>query len=248
MKYRQTLFLLSSALLIAQTVLAADEPKPDNAGTPTKAAIDGTWKWIFAMPDGTKVEPKLKLKMEEGKLTGTSTFRPGNETPISEGQFKNGAVSFQVVRQRDGQTVIAKYRGQLHGDTIKGTIESDWTGETQTYVWEAKRPPPTATGIWMWKVRYGTAEFEMKLKLTQDGEKLTGKIAAVGRREHDIAEGNVKHGEVFILDERERDGRKYSTRYHAKLDGDTLKGKVEIDWDGDKRLRNWQATRVSDLD
>jgi hypothetical protein len=246
MNYRSILWL--GALVGALAAGAAEEPKQEKSDLPAKAPIDGTWKWIFAMPDGTKVEPKLKLKLEEGQLTGTSTFRPGNETPISGGRFKDGEVSFQVVRSRDGQTVTAKYRGHLNGDIIKGTIESDWSGETQTYVWEAKRPPATATGTWAWKVRYGTAEFEMKLKLTQDGEKLTGKIAAAGRRERDVTEGKVKHGEVSFLEERERDGRKYSTRYHAKLDGDLLKGKVDFDWDGVKRTRDWEAIRVSDLD
>jgi hypothetical protein len=246
MKYRPISLL--SVLMLALAALAAEDPKQDKTSAAANSPIDGTWKWIFTMPDGTKVQPKLKLKLEDGQLTGTSTFRPDNETPISEARFRNGDISFQVVRSRDGQTVTTKYRGHVQGDTIKGTIESDWMGETQTYPWEAKRPPPTATGTWAWKVRYGASEFVIKLRLTQDGEKLTGKIAVVGRREHDVTEGTVKHGEVSFLDERERDGRKYSTRYHGKLDGDILKGKVEIDWDGEKRLRNWVALRISDSD
>jgi hypothetical protein len=246
MRYGYHSILWLSVLTFTLAARAAEEPKQDKTAPPAKVPIDGTWRWTFTMPDGTKVEPKLKLKFEEGQLTGTSAFRVGNETPISEGRFSNGEVSFQVVRSHDGQTVTTKYRGQVNGDTIKGTIESDWTGETRTYAWEAKRPPPTATGTWAWKVRIGTNIYEIKLRLTQDGEKLTGKMATGERRELEITEGKVKNSEVSFLEERTRNGRKYSTRYNAKLDGDLLKGKVDIDWDGEKRVRAWEAVRVSD--
>ena len=60
--------LLGLTLLLAMPVRAAEE-------TNERATASGTWKWTFTMPDGSKVEPRVKLKQEGDKLTGTSRFR-----------------------------------------------------------------------------------------------------------------------------------------------------------------------------
>src|SRR5262245_19494990 len=50
---------LSACLLVLLVAfgLRAEEPA---ASTPPK--LEGTWKWAFQMPDGTKAQPKVKLK------------------------------------------------------------------------------------------------------------------------------------------------------------------------------------------
>ena len=135
----------------AGTALAADKPadkkldgkaeakKP--AAAPGKAAgkIDGTWTWTFTIPSGQTMEPKLTLKLEGDKLTGTITGRNG-ENPISDGKFdKDGSVSFKVVRERDGRTFTANYSGKLEGDAIKGTQITNFGGEEHKNPWDAKR-------------------------------------------------------------------------------------------------------------
>jgi hypothetical protein len=211
-----------------------------------KSPIAGHWKWTFTMPDGSTIEPRLKLHHDGEAVTGTSLFRRGHATPIREGVFRDGEVSFQVVRERDGHSVTTRYRGKLDGDTIKGAIESDWAGEARRYEWVAQRVPDTANGTWLWTTRLGGRDVEIKLKLKQDGAKLAGKISGRGRGELDIKEGKLTDGEVSFEVSWERDGNRYWSRHSGTLDGDTITGKVEYDWAGDPGTRDWEAKRVSE--
>ena len=123
--------LLLSLLAIGLIVPAsAADAKPN----PT-----GTWKWSQTGQDGQTINSTLKLKLDGDKLTGTVTRRDGSETAIEEGKFKDGEVSFQATRERDGQKFVIKYHGKLEGDTIKGKIEFERNGEARSRDWEAKR-------------------------------------------------------------------------------------------------------------
>jgi len=42
---------------------------------------------------------------------------------------------------------------------------------------------------------------------------------------------------------RERDGQKLTSKYSGKLAGDTIKGKIETERDGQTRTRDWEAKR-----
>ncbi len=102
------------------------------------ATATGTWKWSFEIPNGPTLEPSAKLTQDGDKLTGV-LIMGDRERPISEGTIKGGEVSFKVVSKRDDRTVTSNYHGKLSGDTIKGKWDSDWSGETVTRDWEAKR-------------------------------------------------------------------------------------------------------------
>ena len=71
-------------------------------------------------------------------MTGTLHFNE-NEAPISDGQFKDGELTFKVVRERDGSTFVSRYRAKAEEDTLKGKINSNWSGTERTYDFEAKR-------------------------------------------------------------------------------------------------------------
>jgi hypothetical protein len=106
---------------------AKDEPNPT-----------GTWKWTVNF-GGQSREAKLKLKLEADKLTGTVIGRNNQETAIEDGKYKDSEVSFHVTRERDGQKFTIKYRGKVRGDEIKGKIEFEREGQTQSIDWDAKR-------------------------------------------------------------------------------------------------------------
>jgi hypothetical protein len=102
------------------------------------AGATGTWTWTFTPPGGQSFELTLKLKQEGDNLTG-AMVRGDRETPIKEGKIKDGEISFQVTRERDGQTFTTKYLGKLSADAIKGKITSNYGGEERTFDWDAKR-------------------------------------------------------------------------------------------------------------
>ena len=121
-----SLFVLSA---FVGTVRAEDKDKPD---------ATGTWKWTVTFNDQSR-EQTVKLKTDGEKLSGVMLGRDNQETPIEEGTFKNGEVSFKVTRERNGQKFTTKYTGKVSGDTIKGKSESERDGKSQSRDWEAKR-------------------------------------------------------------------------------------------------------------
>ena len=101
--------------------------------------LTGRWDSSFKRSDGGSMDTTLQLKQEGQKLTGSQSFND-NETEIRDGKVEGDQVTFRIVRERDGRTVTSKYRGTIQKDnSIKGQIESDWTGEVRKLEWEAKK-------------------------------------------------------------------------------------------------------------
>ena len=110
----------------------------EKAAASSSANASGTWNWAITTQDGNSHDLSLRVKQDGDKLSGV-VILGDNEVPISEGQVKDNEVTFKVTRERDGQTQVSKFKGVLEGDTIKGKIDSDWSGEMRNYAWNAKR-------------------------------------------------------------------------------------------------------------
>src|ERR1051326_4595196 len=119
-----SLMVFSVAVLLTTTGASAEDP-------PAKPSIAGIWKWTFTMPDGSEIKPRLDLKVEDGELTGTTRLRTGTETAVTNLVLKGSQVSFDVVRQRDGQEVLTHYTGVWSNNVIRGKIDSNWSGQEQ---------------------------------------------------------------------------------------------------------------------
>jgi hypothetical protein len=107
-----------------------------------------------------------------------------------------------------------------------------------------------ATGTWTWSRpgRNGGEAQKMTLTLKADGEKLTGTLASPGRQggepvKTEITEGKVKGDEVSFSVTREMNGNKMTTKYSGKLSADTIKGKTEMERNGQAQSRDWEAKR-----
>lgn len=219
---------------------AADAPRK-------RSPIEGTWQWDFTMPDGAKATPRLRFRVKDGELTGTSRFRRGSETPLRNLSVIGSAVSFDVVREReDGEEIVTHYQGRLSGDTIKGMITSKSGGGEQAHDWVAQRVNPLE-GVWTVSTDIGRDEpLEAKLTLQQDGESVSGKISAF-RRELDLQKGKFKDGRLsFETSRRSRDGERSTTRYQGRLVGGKLAGKVVMNnlRTGNRETNVWEAVRA----
>ncbi len=114
-------------------------------GTAVQAA-DAAGKWSWTRPGrngGPDMKMTLALKVDGEKLTGTLTSpsRDGGttDTKIGDGKVKGEEVSFTVTREFNGNKMVQKYSGKVSADAIKGKIEFERNGETQSRDWEAKR-------------------------------------------------------------------------------------------------------------
>ena len=123
------LCVVALAFAFPAMVRAADEKKQP---------YEGTWKWTVTFNNNTR-EQTLKLTSKDGKPEGAILGRNNQETKIEDASFKDGVLAFTVKRERNGNTVVSKYNGKVDGDTIKGKIDTEANGQTNSRDWEAKR-------------------------------------------------------------------------------------------------------------
>ena len=140
MKSKQNaLTTLIKAVACAVLALGAVAQAQDKKADPT-----GTWTWSTpGRNGGPDRKSTLKLKLEGEKVTGTLSA-PGrggqsSDVEISEGKVKGDEITFAVTREVQGNKFTAKYNGKISGDSIKGKIQTERNGETQSRDWEAKR-------------------------------------------------------------------------------------------------------------
>jgi hypothetical protein len=232
--------------LLALILFIVSSPAISGQETTATAPVEGVWRWTFTMPDGSQVTPRLELKQEAGQWSGTTRIRIGSDTPVTNLVVNGNEVSFQVVRQRDGQEVVTRYAGIWSSNTIRGKISSNWSGAEQSYDWEALRSTGPA-GIWKWSSGPRSARFESRLTLKQEGDKgdkLSGKLSGGRGGDSDIHKGRFKAGEISFQIERERNGETFISRYSGKLLGEKILGQMEVNLVGEIRTNRWEATRV----
>ncbi|MFM1768738.1 MAG: hypothetical protein RJA22_1267 [Verrucomicrobiota bacterium] len=107
-----------------------------------------------------------------------------------------------------------------------------------------------ADGKWTWTMpgRGGGEGRKVTLTLKTEGEKLTGNLSNPGRqggdaRETPIEDGKIQGNELSFKATREWNGQKMVVKYTGKVEGDTIKGKLETERDGESRSRDWEAKR-----
>jgi hypothetical protein len=99
------------------------------------------------------------------------------------------------------------------------------------------------TGTWKWSVTRNNQTREATLKLKLEGDKLTGAMLGRDNQETAIENASYKDGEVAFSVTRERNGQKFTSKYKGKVSGDTIKGTIESERDGQTRSRDWEAKR-----
>jgi hypothetical protein len=115
------------------------------AGAATASAdISGAWSWTTPGSNGGPERTStLTLAENQGKLSGkVSVPGPGGaavESPISNGTLDGGKISFDVVREFNGNKFTNRFSGDVGADTITGQISFNRNGEAQTHDWAAKR-------------------------------------------------------------------------------------------------------------
>ncbi len=131
----KTLGLILVTCLLSLGLLHG-EPAAPSTSTPDPT---GTWEWSTKSPNG-EIPTTLKLAWQDGKIAGIYSNQFGN-TAISNASLQDNVISFDVVRDFDGQRYVVKYHGKMAGDTIAGTIEAPGHdgGEAVKLDWNAKR-------------------------------------------------------------------------------------------------------------
>jgi hypothetical protein len=99
------------------------------------ADVNGKWKAKFETPNGQTIESTFDLKAEGSTLTGTISSTRG-ESKIQDGKVEGDNVTFNVVRNFNGQDFKIGYKGKVEADEMKLTVTF---GEDRTFDMVAKR-------------------------------------------------------------------------------------------------------------
>ena len=104
------------------------------------ADVIGTWQLRFETPNGNVMEPTLKISRDGKKLKGTFVSERG-ERELDNLTIKDNQLSFEITFERDGNSFTVAYKGTPHGDSMKGTLEAEFNGESRKTDVEGKRMP-----------------------------------------------------------------------------------------------------------
>jgi hypothetical protein len=263
MNTRIALASIATVLIAGALTLPRGESAdaPDLKKAPT---LEGTWRWNFVMPDGTTNRPKLRFTVDEGQLTGKTSFRSGTETPVTNLTVNGDQIQFQVVRRRADRDVVTTYSGKWNDQSIKGKVESDWAGEKQAFDWEATRAHHGVEGVWRWTNSFFSfgnrggggggnrgsggrgRGFDSRVELEQEGERITGKTLSTRGPSGSVAitNGVFTNGVIYFEIERTIFETRSLTKHLGKVTGDTIKGTMESEVNGEDREIDWEATRV----
>lgn len=98
-------------------------------------------------------------------------------------------------------------------------------------------------GTWTWTMTTPNGQTRTNhLKLKLEGDKLTGSVS--GRNGDTAIDGaKLEEDKVSFSVTRERDGNKFTQKYSGKISGDTIKGKIEFEREGQAQSRDWEAKR-----
>jgi hypothetical protein len=111
-------------------------------------AADVSGKWTYEQPGrggGPGRPVTITLKQDGTKLTGSvpGMGRGGDNPPppseIQNGKVEGDKVSFEVVREFNGNKMTSKYEGTVAGDEMKLKVTRDTQNGPQTNEVTAKR-------------------------------------------------------------------------------------------------------------
>jgi hypothetical protein len=83
-----------------------------------KADPVGTWKLEYDI--GQKREATMTLKKDGDKLDGTMVFQDKQEAKLKDPAFKDGVLTFSLVRELKDMKIKVDYKLTVEGDAIKG--------------------------------------------------------------------------------------------------------------------------------
>jgi hypothetical protein len=101
--------------------------------------LAGTWKLKIAIPNGTTLEPELKLAIDGSGLKGAYHSPRLGKQEAKEVKLNGRELSWQVAGERNGQSFKAIYQGKVNGHSIKGTLAVDSGGRSSTYDFTGER-------------------------------------------------------------------------------------------------------------
>ena len=164
------------------------------AGAEKKTDPTGTWKWERTRGDNTR-QYTLRVKLEGENVTGTYASRRNNsdnESKIENAKLEGDKLSFRVIREFNDRKMTINMQGKVAEDTITGSGEFLFNGDSREFEWVAKRSVELKDVLGTWKlvVETDNGTLEPVLKLTERRELQRSRCVRARVVHHEVAVGN----------------------------------------------------------
>ena len=200
--------VLSTSLLLMTAAAAAADVDD----------VVGDWTLTMEMRGNTRTQ-KLHLEKSDDGLAGTWGGR-GRQAELNDVSFKDGKLSFAIVRETPRGEMKMNFSGKVEGDAISGELETPFgkTEVTGKRGWDpaaAATGPTAARGMERARERAGRREGrgvrlprgefpagetpgELRFRAHNSMYKADGKFATWRFTEVDIPDGDLEKGSVTI--------------------------------------------------
>ncbi len=92
----------------------------------------GTWNCEYQI-GGLKRTADLTITKDGDKIAGAMSWPDQKDEKIKDPQFKDGKLTFSVVRKFGGSTIPIEYTVTIDGDKFSGKGVSDFGGKKQEF-------------------------------------------------------------------------------------------------------------------
>ena len=98
----------------------------------------GTWNFVIVTEDGDKIEPSITITQDGDKLQGAYNS-PWGKRDARFIKLKDNVLTFEISGETEDNDFRATYHGKPRGDSIKGSIDYDFGGQTGAIDFEGRR-------------------------------------------------------------------------------------------------------------
>lgn len=127
-------------------VLEVNDQKWDFRWTPKRSVeltdVVGEWRIRIELPDGGALEPTLKIERNGEKYKPRYTSQQGQALEVKNLRVEKNQLLFTITADVDGNSLKADYRGRPYGNKYSGKIDYDYSGDTGTVEFTARRKQP----------------------------------------------------------------------------------------------------------
>jgi len=100
-----------------------------------------TWNLSFVTPDDERHSPSITVISQDGELYAWYSGKD-HELPASKFSVDGDLVEMTIsAESAESKKVNVRFRGTVHGDTVKGNAEFNMEGETGSFEFSGKRAP-----------------------------------------------------------------------------------------------------------
>jgi len=204
----------------------------------------GTWRWKYEM-DGKTREDAVMLNLDNGKVTGS--FQGAAEKPVDvqDVKLKDNQLSFTVEYKWKEQSISLAFAGKVKQDDLDGTVTVTTEAGTAEYPWSPKRSVQLDDAVGRWNVVIDADGNRLtpSIVITKTGEALQGKYTVAEGTVVDATGLKIRDNKIEFRIEATIDGRKIRADYSGRPYGNSMKGSVEYDLDGNQGDIDFSAKR-----